>query len=340
MINWIGMQFMTTINGYAAGVVAYMMAWLTPLALTCLTIGFALRGYATLRGATSEPLPEIAWEGFCKLLIVAFATNAAIYHEWIIDVQNGLTLQVAQQFAPPGSPMRTAANPWAMIEAFNDRASELTAMTVTEGVFSSQFWVALLAVLFFSCGNALMIVAAMLVCAVTGSFNAFLLGVGPLFIMFLLVGQVGRQWFVNWLGTLLGMAVLTWLVFLILGFSMSLTEKVVDTIVPHLGDVNVLTQSVVYMAMCFTWAVMLWVAPSFVNGLTGGGAAQMGTQLLTQVMMAMRMGGGSGGSGTPAAGGNSAAGGRGWAHRAGQAVGAMSGAAPAFQALAARGRAR
>jgi type IV secretion system protein VirB6 len=336
------MQFMQTINGYAGGVVAYMMAWLAPLALALLTIGFTLRGYATLRGATTEPLPEIAWEGFCKLLIVAFATNAAIYHEWVIDVQSGLTLQVAQQFAPPGSPMRTAANVWALIDAFNDRASELTALAVTDGIFNSQFWVSLLAVLFFSCGNALMIIAAMLVCAVTGSFNAFLLGIGPIFVMFLLLGQIGRQWFVNWLGTLLGMVVLTWLVFFILGFSLSLTEKVVDTIVPHLGDINVLTQSIVYLAMCATWTVMLWVAPSFVNGLTGGGAAQMGMQLLTQVMMAVRMGGKSGaGSGTPSAGGgNNATGSRGWGYRAGAAVGAMTGAAPAFQALARRGRAR
>jgi type IV secretion system protein VirB6 len=339
MIEWIGAQFINTITPYTGDVVAYLMQFLSPLALTLLTIGFATRGFATLRGATSEPFAELMWEGFCKLLIVAMATNAVLYREWVINTQNTLTLQVAQQFAPEGSPMRIAANTWAVLNAFNDRASELTAATFTEGVFSLQILVASIALVVFSLGNALLIAAGMVVCAITGAFNAFLLGIGPLFILFLLLGQIGRQWFVNWLGTLLGMAVLTWIMFFLLGFSLSLTEQVVATIVPHLGQINILTQSLIYLSMCLCWVVMLWVAPSFANGLTGGAGAQMGTQLLTQLLMVMRMG--KGGNPPQSAGGSNTAGrSHGWGYRAGSAVGRMTGAAHAFQALAARGRSR
>jgi type IV secretion system protein VirB6 len=341
MIAWIGREFAATIEPYVGDVVAYLMLWLSPLALVSLTIGFTIRGFATLKGATSENFGELLWEGFFKLLIVALATNAAIYHEWVIAVQRSLTLEVARNFAPPGSAVRAAASTWEVLQAFNDRASDLTAITVKDGIFSSQFWVAWMATLFFSCGNALLLIAGMLVCAVTGGLNSFLLGIGPLFIFFLLVGQIGRQWFVNWLGTLLGMALLTWMVFYILGFSISLTERVVAVIVPKLGDINILTQSIIYLAMCAVWALMLWIAPSFCNGLTGGGAAQMGTQLVTQLMMAFRMGKSPQQPTNPGAGGGNTAGrSHGWGYRAGQMVGNLTGSAHAFQALAKRGRRR
>lgn len=340
MIAWLGQQFSATVEPYTGDTVAYLMQYLSPLALAALTIGFFFRGVATLRGSTSEPLWDLMWEGFWKLLIVALATNAAVYHYWIMDVQRALTLEVARQFAPPGSAVRAAGSTWEVLQAFNDRASDLTALTVTKGILSTQFWVAWTATLFFSIGNALMLVAGMFVCAVTGGLNSFLLGIGPLFIMFLLIGQLGRQWFVNWLGTLLGMALLTWLVFYILGFSIALTEKVVGVIVPKLGDINILTQSIIYFAMCAVWALMLWIAPSFANGLTGGSAAQMGAQLLTQLMMVMRMGKSSSPPNPNAGGGNTAGRSHGWGYRAGSAIGNLTGTAHAFQALAARGRAR
>lgn len=341
MIAWLGQQFSATVEPYTGDVVAYLMQWLSPLALVALTIGFTIRGLATLKGSTSEPFGELLWEGFFKLLIVALATNAAIYREWVIELQRTLTLEVARNFAPPGSAVRAAASTWEVLQAFNDRASDLTVITVTGGVFSTQFWVAWLATLFFSCGNALLLIAGMLVCAVTGGLNSFLLGIGPLFLFFLLLGQLGRQWFVNWLGTLLGMALLTWLVFFILGFSISLTEKVVAVIVPRLGDINILTQSIIYAAMCAVWALMLWIAPSFCNGLTGGGAAQMGTQLVMQMMTALRMGKSPNPPPNPGAGGgNTADRSHGWGYRAGAMVGSLTGSSHAFQALARRGRTR
>lgn len=342
MISWLGMQFMTTISGYAGGVVAYVMQFLAPIALALLTAWISLYGYGTLRGAVSDPLPEFAWSFFCKLLIVLFATNAAIYHGWVIDVQRSLSLDVAKQFAPAGSPLRNAVNIWGFIETFNDRASELTAMIAVDGVFSTTFLPSLISLLFFSVGNAALIAASMLVAMVTDGFNAFLLGIGPIFILFLLF-DVSRQWFVNWLGSLLGMTVLTWLMFFLLGFSLSLTEKVVATMVPNLGNVNVLTQAIIYAAMCGVWCVMLWVAPSFVNGLTGGAALSMGGQMLTQVLMLMRggkKGGNTNNNDNGNGGGNSASRSPGFAYRAGAALGGMTGVKWAFQSLAERGRTR
>lgn len=337
MFTWIGTQFDTTLFAYVGGVVARLFAYLVPIALAWLTIRVALYGYKVLTGKVCEPVLEFAESIITASVIVAFATVGGVYHEFVIDVYNALVLDVVKVFAPAGSELSNAHNVWAAIDRYNDKAAQLLVTTVSEGLFSLQFFVSLLAVLIFAAGNVFFLLAVMLVVVMTKGFGTFILAIGPIFILFLMFDST-RQWFVNWLGTLFGLAVLTWLVFFLMGFSMALQLRLVDTIVANIGQINVLTQAVSYVVLCLVFAVMLWSAPAFVHGLTGGAAAQMGVQMASQIYHMLRKGRGAK-SAEPAPGGSNSMGrSHGLAYRAGATMGRLTGVAHAFQRLAARGR--
>ncbi|WP_029001875.1 type IV secretion system protein [Azohydromonas australica] len=336
MFVWIGQEFDTTLFTYVGAVVARLFAYLVPVAIAWLTIRVLLYGYKVLTGKVCEPVMEFSENIITASVIVAFATVGGVYHEFVIDVYNALVLDVVKVFAPAGSELADTYNVWAAIQKFNDRAGDLTLQILTEGVFSLQVIVSMVAVLFFSFGNIFFLLAAMLIVVMTKGFGSFILAIGPIFIMFLLFEQT-RQWFVNWVGTLFGLAVLTWLAFFLLGFSLTMQMKMVDTIMSNVGQINVLTQSISYLVLCLVFAVLLWSAPGFVHGLTGGAAAQMGVQMASQIYHLMRKGRG-GSPSSPAPGGNSMGKNHGWAYRAGSAVGRTTGVQWAFQRLAAAGR--
>lgn len=338
MFIWIGQQFDTTIFAYVGAVVARLFAYLVPVALAWLTIRVALYGYKVLTGKVCEPVMEFAENIIVASVIVAFATVGGVYHGYVIDVYNAMVLDVVKVFVPAGSELHDAHNVWAAIERFNERSGALTAAIVTEGIFSLQVVVAAIALLIFSFGTVFFLLACMLVTVMTKGFGTFILAIGPIFILFLMF-ETTRQWFVNWLGTLFGLAVLTWLVFFLMGFSLALQIKLVEAISANIGQFNVLTQAMTYLVLCLVFAVMLWSAPSFVHGLTGGGAAQMGVQMASQIYYWLRKGGKSSQpSSNPGAGSNTMNRSHGWGYRAGAAVGNVTGIAHAFQRLAARGR--
>jgi type IV secretion system protein VirB6 len=337
MIVWVGNEFDTTLFGYVGYVIAQLFKFLTPLALAWLTIRVLLYGFKVLRGGVCEPVLDFAASIITATVIVAFATSGAIYHGYVIDVYNAATLDMVKTFSPPGSPLTDAHNVWAVIEGFNDKAGELTSQTTSDGIFSIQIAVALIAVLFFSFGSAFFILAAILITVMTKGFGTFILAIGPVFILFLLFEHT-RQWFVNWLGTALGLAVLTWLAFFLLGFSIALQIKIVGAISKNIGQINVLTQAILYFVICLMFAVLLWQAPSFVQGLTGGAATQMGVQMVTQIYQALRKNKASTQPAPTSPGSNSMGRSHGWAYRAGDVVGRNTGVQWAFQRLAAAGR--
>ncbi|WP_029002317.1 type IV secretion system protein [Azohydromonas australica] len=337
MFIWIGQQFDTTLFAYVGTVVARLFSYLVPVALAWLTIRVALYGYKVLTGKVCEPVMEFAENIIVASVIVAFATVGGVYHGYVIDVYNAMVLDVVKIFVPAGSELQDAHNVWATIERFNERSGALTAAIVTDGIFSLQVVVAAIALVIFSFGTVFFLLACMLVTVMTKGFGTFILAIGPIFMLFLMF-ETTRQWFVNWLGTLFGLAVLSWLVFFLMGFSLALQLKLVEAISANIGQFNVLTQAMTYLVLCLVFAVMLWSAPSFVHGLTGGGAAQMGVQMASQIYYWLRKGKASSPSSNPSAGGNSMNRSHGWAYRAGAAVGNVTGVAHAFQRLAARGR--
>ena len=152
----------------------------------------------------------------------------------------------------------------------------------------------------------------------------FVLAVGPAFILCLLFRPTS-QFFFSWLGLLLNTIVFVWLVFFVLGFSLFMSDKIVTAALSNIGTLNVIGESLKYLVICVVLALILYQAPNFAAGLTGGSPAQMGAHMVSQTTMAFRSMRGAGyPPGTTPAVENSIHRGTGLAYRAGAAVGSSA----------------
>jgi type IV secretion system protein VirB6 len=331
----IGSQIDTTLFAFIGQVVNKVIAYIGPIALGLVTVWVLHTAIQFMLGKSSDPILEFVWKAATLYLIIGAATVGSFYHEWVIDTHNALTTNVVTMFAPPDTALANINSIWNALDVFNKAASDLAIKVVMDSVFK-QFNsdLAIVCAVLFSIGNVIFLFFALCVVFFTKAISSFLLGVGPIFILTLLF-QSTRQYFFNWLGALLGSAVLTWVVFFILGFTLNLNTTMVDAISANLGELNVFSQVAVFLALCLAFGLFLWQSPSFASGLTGGTPMQLGAAAVMQVLNSLRMGRTS-----PAlAGGTNTGGGTvqpNRAYNAGHAVGnAMSsGAQWAYQRIA------
>lgn len=338
MFTWLGAQIDSVLDGYVTGAVANVMTYIGPFALAAMTLWGLVYGYAVMRGEVTEPVQTFVWKMLKNGLIVAFATGAGIYQGNVVDAANGLMTGLVGTFAPAGSPLASLDSVWAILDVFNDKASNLVLEVLKEGVLSMDGIVAVFAGVVFSIGNTLFEVVALYVVVFAKVVMTFVLAVGPVFILALLFRPTS-QFFFSWLGLLLNTIVLVWLVFFVLGFSLFMSDKIVTAALSNLGTLNVIGESLKYLVICVVLALVLYQAPSFAAGLTGGSPAQLGAHMVSQTAIAFRSFSGASyppGSHGPAPAANSIERGTGVAYRAGAAVG--NGVRHAYRLAAMRGR--
>jgi type IV secretion system protein VirB6 len=127
MFNWVGSKFDGVLSTYVLGVVTALMAAIAPVALTAMTIWVLLYGWAVLRNEVSETLPTFMWKVFKIGLVLAFALQSGFYISNVSDTANALAMGVATTFLPTGVRPATITTPYAMLDKFNDDASQLVA---------------------------------------------------------------------------------------------------------------------------------------------------------------------------------------------------------------------
>lgn len=341
MFSWLGNQIDGALNGYVTMVIAALMAYLGPIVMAAMTLWILIYGFAVMRGEVSEPITTFAWKMVKNALIVAFATSVGVYQSGVIDVANGLLAGLVSMFSPPGSPLASMTSVWAVLDAFNDQASNLVTEVLKEGVLSLDSTVGIISGVIFSIGNTIFEAVALYVIVVAKVIMTFVLAVGPLFIL-CLVFRPTSQFFFSWLGMLASTLVLVCLAFFVLGFSLYLSDRIVATALANLGAINLIGESLRYMVICLVLGLLLYQAPSLAAGLAGGSPAQMGAQMASQTVMAWRAMRGNSDSAAPT---NSLHRGGGLAYRAGAAMGSsgskVAGAGKrwaAYQVSAMRGR--
>jgi type IV secretion system protein VirB6 len=286
----VGRQIDTTLFAFIGQVVSKIIGYLGPIALGLITIWVLHTAIQFMLGKSSDPILEFAWKASTLYLIVGGATVGGFYHEWIIDTHNALTTNVVTMFAAPGAKLKNINSIWNALDVFNQAASDLAAKVAIDGVVKNfRPDLAIVCAVLFAIGNVIFLFFALCVVFFTKAISSFLLGVGPIFILTLMF-QSTRQYFFNWLGALLGSAVLTWVVFFILGFTLSLNTMMVEAISTNLGALNVLTQVAVFLAFCLAFGLFLWQSPSFASGLTGGTPMQMGAAAAMQIYNMLRKG--------------------------------------------------
>lgn len=336
MFEWIGMKFDGVLSNYVVGVVSSLMSAIAPIALIGFTLWVLLYGWAVLRNQVAETLPEFTWKVVKVGFILAFGLQASFYISNVADTANALAMGVASTFLPGSVDPATITSPYALLDKFNDRASDQVADIMKE---ASMFRLdLLLAAIIFSLGSVIFLCIALFVVTLAKVLMTFVIAVGPLFILCLGFKQTAR-FFDSWLSMVLNAVVLTWFAFFALGLSTYMGLAIFQAI--HNGggflgpNFNVLGEATRYCVLMILMAILCFQAPTLASALTGGAVVQQGIQMVQNAMMVSGLR--SAAAGRAAAPGGVVRGGGGVAYNAGRAVRAAR-QIPAYMAAALRGQ--
>lgn len=334
MFTWIGNQFDSVLSTYVTGVVAALMTGIAPIALSAMTLWVGLYGWAVLRNEVSDSVPTFTWKVFKIGLVLAIALQSGFYISTIADSANSLATGVATTFLPASASPATLASPYAVLDAFNDRASQLVVDLMKEaGITRVDL---LLAAVVTSFGNVIFLCIALFTVTLAKVFLTFVIAIGPLFVLSL-AWKPTAKFFDSWLSMVLNAVVLAWFAFFALGLSASMGGALVRAIQDQGGlagpTFNAVAESLKYCVVMVLMAIICFQAPSLASALTGGAAVQQGIQLVQNAMMVSRLRPSGGSHAGAAAGqGGIVRPGTGLPYAAGRATAAASGLAGAAAA--------
>ncbi len=308
MFSWVGSQFDGVLSTYVLGVVSALMTGIAPIALTTMTLWVTLYGWAVLRNEVSETVPVFLWKVFKILLVLAFALQSGFYIANVSDTANALATGVASTFLPASANPATIATPYAILDTFNDKASQLVLDLLKDAGITRLDLVFAAVVTAF--GNVIFLCIALFVVTLAKLFLTFVIAVGPLFVLCLAWRPTAR-FFDSWLSMLLNAVVLTWFAFFALGLSVYMGDAMVQAVQDQGGFLgptfNVVGEALRYCIVMILMAIICFQAPSLASALTGGAAVQQGIQMIqnTMVVAGLRSAAAARGAGasTAAAGG-------------------------------------
>ena len=333
--------------GYAARVSGDLAVGLVPIALLLVTVYVAIYGLAVIRGEASEPVGIFAWKMVKVGAILSFALPGLYYSGNVVAWATGLQDGLATLFVAPRAAIVTTA--FGALDLANTAANEQLALLWKDaGMLRLDL---VLASILFSLGTTIFLVLAAFVGLLGKLILTFALAIGPLAILCLLFKSTAR-FFDSWLSFILSAIVLSWFVFFALGMSLYVSDRVIAAIrdgtafvagVP--GSVGALEAAGTYLAVMCLLAIVLYQAPSLASSLTGGASIQTGAQMISNAVVATRLGGRAGAAAAASGSGGSIGRGGGVAYAAGRAAGsvgsaggaAANGAPAAYQRVAQRG---
>lgn len=286
MFTWLGDQLSAALDSYVLDVVVALAEALAPVALAAMSLWVLLYGWAVLRGQVGETVPHFLWSVTRIGLVLAVALQSAVYVPTVADTANGLAIGVATTFLPSRAPADTVDSPYALLDEFNDSASEQVADLMREaGIMRLDL---LLAAAAFSIGSVAFLCIAVFVVTLATVFLSFVVGVGPVFVL-CLAWRPTQRFFDSWLSMVLNAVVLTWFAFFALGLSTFVGHAMFDAIETaggFLGDtLNALSEAMRYCVLMLVMAIICFQAPSLASALTGGAAVQQGMQMVHNVLM-------------------------------------------------------
>ena len=286
MFTWVGAKLNAILSTYVLGVVSSLMAALAPLVLAVMTLWVFLYGWAVLRGEIAESIPTFLWKVFKIGLVLAFALQSALYMSNVSDTADALATGVATTFLPAAVDPGTVTSPYALLDAFNDKASELVLDLMKDaGITRLDL---LLAAVICSIGNVVFLCIALFVISLSKLFLAFVIAVGPIFVLALAWRPTAR-FFDSWLSMVLNAVVLTWFAFFALGLSVYMGQGMVKAAQDAGGfdgpTLNAVGESLRYCAVMILMAIICFQAPSLASALTGGASVQQGIQMVQNSMM-------------------------------------------------------
>ena len=286
MFTWLGSKLAGILSTYVLGVVSTLMTTIAPIALSAMTLWVTLYGWAVLRNEVSETVPTFLWRVTKIGLVLAFALQSGVYISNVADTANSLAVGVATTFLPSSAPATTITSPYGLLDEFNDNASKQVADIMKDaGIARLDLF---LAAGVFSVGTIAFLCVAVFMVTLATLFLAFIIGVGPIFVL-CLAWKPTQRFFDSWLSMLLNAVVLTWFAFFALGLSAFIGREMFLGIQDSGGflgsTINVLGEATRYCVLMIVMAIICFQAPSLASALTGGAAVQQGIQMVQSAMM-------------------------------------------------------
>lgn len=286
MFAWVGTKFDGVLDTYVLGVVSTLMSGIAPVALSCMTLWVMLYGWAVLRNEVAETLPAFAWKTFKIGLVLAVALQSGVYVSTVADTANALATGVATTFIPSTESPLTHSTPYAVLDTFNDKASQLVVDLMKDAGITRLDLVFAAVVTAF--GNVIFLCLALFVVTLAKVFMTFTIAVGPLFVLCLAWRPTAR-FFDSWLSMILNAVVMAWFAFFALGLSAHMGDALVQAIQDQGGfsgpTFNVVAESLKYCIVMILMAIICFQAPSLASALTGGVAIQQGLQMIQNTLM-------------------------------------------------------
>jgi type IV secretion system protein VirB6 len=327
MFSWVGSQFDSVLSTYVLGVVSALMTGIAPIAVTAMTLWVALYGWVILRNEVSETVPVFMWKVFKIGLVLSFALQSSLYIDNVSETANALATGVASTFLPNVANAATISTPYAILDAFNDKAGQLVVDLLKEAGIT-RLDLAFAAVV-TALGNVIFLCIALFIVTLAKLILTFVIAVGPIFVLCLAWRPTAR-FFDSWLSMLLNAVVLTWFSFFALGLSAFVGDALVQAIQEQGGfqgpTFNVVGESLKYSVVMILMAIICFQAPSLASALTGGAAVQQGIQMIQNAMMVsgMRSASAARNAGAAAAAGGVIRAGAGLSYAAGRAIAAST----------------
>ena len=126
-------KFDAILSTYVLGVVTALMAAIAPIALTAMTLWVALYGWAVLRNEVSETVAGLPVEGLQDRPGAGVRAAVRLLHLATSPTPpTRLAMGVATTFLPAASIRATVASPYALLDKFNDDASQQVADIMKE----------------------------------------------------------------------------------------------------------------------------------------------------------------------------------------------------------------
>lgn len=278
------------VGTYSTTVSANLCGMLVTPAIGAITLWALLHAYAIMRGEASEAIPDIAWR-FAKIVfITSIALGAGTYQFYVIGVVDDLQASLANGFVVGGSGVMSGATAWAALDNYLTISNEL--LTQLQGEILPFGFDALLATLLFAFSSLVFLLCAFAVILISKITTAFVVAIGPVFILTLLFKPTARL-FDSWLSMVLSTIVLIAAVTFAVGLGVATGRYMYDAIVASGGiidgAVSTITTTFSWAAVSLGLGIFVWNAPSVAAALTSGGAVGHGANLVSSVvMMSMR----------------------------------------------------
>lgn len=308
LFSYLGGSIDNALATFVTRVSSALAVGIAPVVATGLTIWILMYGYAVMRHEVQDPINVFFGKVIKISLILVVALTSGFYQSEIVasvnSLQNGLVTIVAPDMASAAG-----SDIYKVLDAFDDKGAQMALVIIGRGVSLLPLggWLDMITgILVFGANAVLLLVCGGFVIMAKVA-TAFILGLGPMFIVCLAFPPVAK-FFDAWLSKVLNYLLLVVILAFAIGLSMAICDAyMVKAMASMQADAS--NQMADAFGMVILYGALLFVvfqAPHLASGLAGGSSLSGGglVQMAAGAMLARGGAGGKNNNGDPKGGGS------------------------------------